>query len=314
MEVLYFLESIRNPVLDAVVAIVTHLGSEAAFLAAALCVFWCIDKKAGYYMLFTGFVGITLNQFLKLAFRIERPWVKDPNFNIVESARAEATGYSFPSGHTQNAAGVFGSIALYFRKSKAIMISSIVVIVLVAFSRLYLGVHTPLDVGVSLVVAALLVFLIYPIINTAFANEKIMYTLMAFVMTVSVIYICYVEFYNFPADIDPVNYNEGLKNAYSLFGAVLGFPIIYFLDKKYIKFTTDAPIWAQAVKLVVGAALAMALKSLLKSPLYALFDGHHIAGAVRYFVVVLFAGALWPLTFRLFPKKKAGEEQIVKTH
>ena len=68
MEFLYFLESIRNPVLDFLMLLVTELGSEAVFLALALCIFWCIDKKAGYYLLITGFIGITLNQFLKLSF------------------------------------------------------------------------------------------------------------------------------------------------------------------------------------------------------------------------------------------------------
>ncbi|MBQ5601845.1 MAG: phosphatase PAP2 family protein, partial [Clostridia bacterium] len=173
MEFLYFLESIRNPVLDFLMLLVTELGSEAVFLALALCIFWCIDKKAGYYLLITGFIGITFNQFLKLSFRIERPWVKDPKFTIVESARAEATGYSFPSGHTQNITGVFGSIARFFSKKKLVVWTSVSVIVLVALSRMYLGVHTPLDVGVSLAIGTVLVFLVYPLVMKAFENEKL---------------------------------------------------------------------------------------------------------------------------------------------
>ena len=47
-----------------------------------------------------GFFGTLVNQFLKLVCRVPRPWVRDPNFTIVEAARADATGYSFPSGHT----------------------------------------------------------------------------------------------------------------------------------------------------------------------------------------------------------------------
>lgn len=57
-----------------------------------------------------------MNQFLKLLFRIPRPWVRDPDFTIVESARAQATGYSFPSGHTQNAVATFGGIARSTRR------------------------------------------------------------------------------------------------------------------------------------------------------------------------------------------------------
>ena len=304
MEFLYFLESLRNPVLDSIMLLVTELGSEAVFLAVALCLFWCIDKKAGYYMLITGFVGISINQFLKLSFRIERPWVKDPNFTIVEEARAEATGYSFPSGHTQNITGVFGSIARFFSKKKLILWISLVIIALVALSRMYLGVHTPLDVGVSLAVGALLVFVLYPLVMKAFDNEKIMYIIMGCVIAVAIAFVCYTEFYPFPADIDEANYLSGLKNSYSLLGAVLAFPVIYIVDKKYVRFETDACLWGQAVKLVVGAALALAIKSLLKAPLNDLLNGHYASNAIRYFAVVVFAGIIWPLTFRFFPKRK----------
>ncbi len=304
MEFLYFLESIRNPVLDFIVALITELGSEAVFLGIALFVFWCTDKKAGYYLLITGFIGITLNQFLKLAFRIERPWVKDPNFTIVESARAEATGYSFPSGHTQNVTGVFGSIARFFHKKKAVVISCISVIVLVALSRMYLGVHTPLDVSVSLIVGTVLVFLLYPLVVKAFENEKVMYSVMAGVIVLGIAFVCYTEFFPFPADIDKTNYLEGVKNSYSLLGAVLAFPVIYIVDKKYIKFETDACLWAQIVKLAVGAGLALAIKALLKAPLNALLGAYGVSNAVRYFAVVIFAGIVWPLTFKYFPKSK----------
>lgn len=307
MELLYFFESIRNPVLDAFFSIVTHLGSEGAFLAIALFVYWCVDKKAGYYMLFTGFLGIALNQFLKLAFRIERPWVKDPNFTIVESARADASGYSFPSGHTQNAVGIFGSIGLYFRRNKWIIGLSASAIILTLVSRMYLGVHTPLDVFVSLGIGLLLVFALYPVVLKAFKKEKLMYALTFGVIALAVLYVLYVEFNNFPIDIDAENYDSGLKNAYSLLGAVLGFPIIYFIDKKYVSFDTKAPLSVQIIKLSLGLVIALALKSVLKAPLYTLFSGHHAASAVRYFVLVIFAGIVWPMTFAFF-KKNTGKE------
>ena len=93
MGILYFFESIRSPVLDQIMSLITHLGEEAVFLVAALLIFWCVDKNRGYYLMAVGFVGTILNQFLKLVFRIPRPWVRDPNFTIVESARAAATAF-----------------------------------------------------------------------------------------------------------------------------------------------------------------------------------------------------------------------------
>lgn len=161
MGLLYALESIRTPVLDKIMSVITLLGGELFFMVIAVAVFWCVSKREGYYLMIVGFFGTVINQFLKILCCVPRPWVKDPGFTIVESARAEATGYSFPSGHTQNAVATYGGMARYTNKTW-LRVLLIALAVLVAFSRMYLGVHTPLDVGVSFVVAAALVMLVYP--------------------------------------------------------------------------------------------------------------------------------------------------------
>ena len=116
MDILYALEKIRTPFWNGVMSAVTQLGGEVIFIVAAVVVFWCVSKWEGYYLMTIAFCGTVLNQFLKLICRVPRPWVRDPNFTIVESARAEATGYSFPSGHTQSAVAVFGSVAMVTKK------------------------------------------------------------------------------------------------------------------------------------------------------------------------------------------------------
>ena len=160
MEFLRFLESIRTPIGDALMSFITLFGEETLFIVLALVFFWCIDKKRGYYLLFTCFTGTICIQFLKMTFRIPRPWVLDPNFTIVESAREAATGYSFPSGHTQCAAGLWGGIARSAKK-RSVQIGGTVLVLLVALSRMYLGVHTPLDVLVSLGIALVVIFGLY---------------------------------------------------------------------------------------------------------------------------------------------------------
>jgi len=165
MELLYWFETIRTPALDAAMSLVTRLGEETFFMVAALFVFWCVDKRKGYYLLSVGFVGILVNQWLKIICRVPRPWVRDPGFTIVESARAEAAGYSFPSGHTQTAVGFFGGVAL-FTGRLWLRFACIVILLLVSISRMYLGVHTPADVGVSFVTAAVLVLVMYPLMES----------------------------------------------------------------------------------------------------------------------------------------------------
>ena len=69
-----------------------------------------------------------------------------------------------------------------------------------------------------------------------------------------------------------------------------------------LKFSTRAPWWGQIIKLVGGLALAIAVKSLLKAPLLALCGGHDIANGLRYFLLVVTAGCVWPMTFRVYDR------------
>lgn len=298
MELLYWLESIRTPIGDTFFSLITHFGEETLFIIAGLLFFWCIDKMEGYFLLSVGLSGTVINQFLKLWFRIPRPWVKDPNFTIVESARAEATGYSFPSGHTQSSVGIFGGLARW-NKTLWLRGISIAFCVLVPLSRLYLGVHTPLDVGVSIVIALALVFGLYPLIRNAQNSSKTMRLLLASMTVLAVAYVLFIEFYPF-ADVDPTNFASGAKNAYTMLGCMLGVWVTYEVDSRYTNFETKAVWWAQLLKLLLGFALIMGIRAGLKTPLYTLTGGHYFADGIRYFIMVLFAGCIWPLSFRRF--------------
>lgn len=299
MQLLYALESIRTPLLDTLMAWITECGGELVFMAVAITMFWCVSKACGYYMLTVGFTGTILNQFLKLAFRIPRPWVKDPDFTIVESARAGATGYSFPSGHTQNVFASFGC-GMRWTKQTWLRIVCAVLVVLTAFSRMYLGVHTPLDVGVSFGIGLVLVFALYPLFSRIEERPNTMYRVFGVMIVLNLAYLLYAELWPFPADVDAVNLAEGRKNAYTLLGAVLGMTGAYFIDRKYVHFDVRAVWWAQVLKVVLGLALTVALRTVLKAPLLALFGGHNAAHLLRYFIMVLFAGGVWPMTFRWF--------------
>ena len=307
MQILYALESIRTPWLDAVMAAVTHLGEETVFMVAALLVFWCVSKRQGYYLLAVGFAGTVLNQFLKLLFRIPRPWVLDSDFTIVESARAQATGYSFPSGHTQNVIGTFGGVAR-FTARKWVRVTAIVIAVLVPLSRMYLGVHTPLDVGVAAVIAVVLVFALYPVMARSESEPRVMAAVLAVMLALAAGYLLFVSVYPFPADVDAANLASGVENAWKLLGATAGMLAGWWLDVKYIRFDTRGAWYVQAVKLAGGLALILALRAGLKAPLATLL-GAGAGGAVRYAVVVLFAAAVWPLAFaplrRVLEKGKA---------
>lgn len=299
MQLLYFLESIRIPVLDAFMLLITRLGEETAFLVMALIIFWCVDKRQGYYLMSVGFLGTMANQFLKIVCRVPRPWVLDENFTILEQAREAATGYSFPSGHSQNAVSTFGAIAVC-TGNKIVKYLCIAVCVLVPLSRMYIGVHTPWDVLVgAALAAALLILLKKPVLKGSDATMRVLLTAM---VLLSALQLAFVEFWTFPADVDAENLESALKNAYTMLGCTCGISAVWYAERKYVAFSAKAVWWAQILKAVIGLAVVLAVKEGLRAPLELVFSGHMAARAVRYFLMVVAAGFLWPMSFSFFAK------------
>ena len=298
MDVLYFLESIRIPVLNECMLLITKLGEETAFLVAALIVFWCVDKYKGYYLMAVGFIGTMANQLLKLMCRVPRPWVLDENFTILEQAREAAAGYSFPSGHSQTAVGTFGGIS-YTVKNKWVRGACIGIAILVPLSRMYIGVHTPADVLVGSGMALILVLALRrPVLSEKLQNMKV---LIAAMLTMAVVFLLYVQIWPFPENMDVHNLESGTKNAYTIMGCLTGVAIVYLGERRWVNFETKAIWWAQILKAVLGLATVLAVKEGLRAPLEWLLPVLP-ARAVRYFMIVVWAGFVWPSTFRFFGK------------
>ncbi len=301
MPFLRLLESIRTPVLDKLGALATLLGEETVFMVAGLVILWCFSKKWGFRFLMIGVAGTALNQLLKAIFLIPRPWVLDPGFTIVEAAREGASGYSFPSGHTQSAATVFGVLAVW-AKRRWVTALCVATVLLVGLSRMYLGVHTPLDVGVSLATGVITVLgmvwlfdraearphgvLLLGAGTAAFAAALLAYVLLAPVREANVA--------SFDAD--------GQKAAWTLFGTCAGLWLALWADARHTHFETRAVWWAQLLKLIAGLALVMAVRVGLKPVLAALFGGALFTHGIRYFVMAVTGGVLWPMTFRLWAR------------
>ena len=289
MSVLYWFESIRTPFLTTLMDLVTRLGEETVIVVLALLFLWCLDKHEGYFLLTVGFAGMLASQFLKILCRIPRPWVKDPSFTIVESAREAATGYSFPSGHSQNAVGAFGSVAAW-QKGRILRVITILFCVLVPVSRMYLGVHTPADVLVGSGISVVLIFAFLPLFRSLKEHPIRFYPLLGAFFILATAYVLYLELTVFPSDVDAENLASAYGNAYKLIGSLLGLFVMYLLDQRLWKYETRAPFLAQVMKLALGALVVMAVKILLKNPLLALTGGHASAGAIRYFLMFAIGG------------------------
>ncbi len=305
MEFLKWLEALRTPALDGFFGLITRLGEETFLMVIAMVVLWCVDKKKGMYLIGVGFSGILVNQFIKITARVPRPWVLDPSFSPVESAIEGAGGYSFPSGHTQTAAGMFGGIARGW-KNVWLRAVCIALAILVGFSRMYLGVHTPADVLWAAAMSCVLFFGIYPLIDCNYEKEKVMHILFAAFSAVAFAYLLYVELFPFPEDVDSANMLHAVENAYKLLGAVMGIWFGYFMERNVTRYDTKAIWWGQIIKVAVGLGLFMAIQSNLK----VILPDSPVFGGIRYFIMIGVMAGLWPVVFRFFPKGKHHKEEV----
>ncbi len=299
MDILYFFAELRSDLLTKIMLFLTEFGEETIFMVVAMICLWCINKYWGYYLLAVGFLGTQINQFLKTTFRVPRPWVKDPNFEAVPEALSAAGGYSFPSGHTQSAVGTFGALARW-TKNLWLRILGIALCIIVPVTRMYLGVHTLQDVAVSIGIGLILIFGIYPIIKRSIEKPQLMRTLLWVMLGLSVLLTVYMALiYD-----GTKNLESGLKNAVKMLGCIGGFIIVYELDTRFIRYETGGCWWVQLLKLIPGLALALGLKELVYLALGFLPGtlGMLICRGVAYFLLVLFAGVIWPMTFKYIRK------------
>ena len=300
MQLLRLIETIRTPFLDTVMGLVTRLGEEALALAVLCLVFWCVNKRAAYVIgVAFFFSGLTV-QCMKICFRTDRPWVTDPALRPVPSALVNSTGYSFPSGHTQSAAALFGSLGAQ-AKRKAIKALCFSAVAPVAFSRLYLGVHTLPDVAVSLLITFALVWITTKVFTAenidATINKKreFIVSLIMTVFAATVTVIAAVLYFNKAIE---KNYVSDCAKAA---GAGVAFAAGMFIERVYIGFPVKAKsIFRQCVKFALGLAVTLAIKEGLKP----LIGTGLIADMFRYFLMIAWVTVLFPMIIKRLARLK----------
>lgn len=275
MEIIKFIQSFTSPFLDSFFQTVTMLGEEYFYIVILALVFWCIDKRYGYKLSFAFLFSGVINGVVKSIVNAPRPI----GMEGIRSLRVEtATGTSFPSGHTQNITSFLVSLMKQLRRFW-VYVTGAVLILLVAVSRLYLGVHWPADVLGGIAIGALAVILADAAFEFAERrNIKWMHLLLLVpVMAIVVIW-------NDSADL--------VKTA----GTFSAFLIGYSIESRWIRFDTKATLAKQAIKFVLGIAVTLALKEGLKM----LFPDGPVFDYLRYLIIGLWITVGAPTVFNLF--------------
>jgi len=291
MELLRQIESIRTPFFDTLFGLITRLGEEMILIVLFCVLFWCVNKKWGYIMGVVFFMSSLVVQGMKIVFRIPRPWVVDPNFSPIYASLGEATGYAFPSGHTQNAAAWLGSLGALIN-NKIVRICLFALTILVAFSRMYLGVHTLQDVVASLVITFAILFITLKFFNNDTENKKRDFFLSLFIVLCAVVVLIIVITMYF-MDITEA---AQLRDAVLAAGAAIGFGVGMFIERTYIRFsvkTKNIPL--QILKCVLGIAGLIAIQEGLR-----IIGSNLLADGIRYFFMIMWLIVGYPLIIKKF--------------
>lgn len=154
METITFLQGFASPALDAFFQLVTRLGNTNAYIVLLLTVYLVVDSRFGQRLGILVLVSYYLNFHLKGLLETARPFELNPALGRTPEARIVESGPGFPSAHAQISLTFWGYLA-WRLKWPWFWVLAALVITLVSVSRMYLGLHFPVDVLGGLVVGLL---------------------------------------------------------------------------------------------------------------------------------------------------------------
>ena len=280
VSIIQHIQSIRSAFLDGFFLVVTNLGAEMLFIVVAAIFYWCVSKRYGYKMMNVIILGAACMEGLKNIVRRPRPFTHDGIVSVGE----ETSGYSFPSGHSHAISNLSTQLYLKYRR-RELLISGIIVSLIVAFSRLYLGQHFLTDVIVGLALGICFATLFSMLFEVLGNREE--YIVLG-VFPICVIIELVLIFTGAAATTGPVQ---------DVLGAYAAITLGYFIEKRYIKCEVRAAWYVQLIKIVVGLGVSLGIKEGFK--LFLPQSAPALYNFFRYFVTAFVAVAGLPALFRI---------------
>lgn len=262
IQILLALQSFREAtggIFNELLAFITNIAVDCYIMVPALILFWVVDKKKGAFIITSWGTGTCINSLLKVSFCVYRPWVRCSELTPLKEALPGATGYSFPSGHSTSVSGFYGSLAYVYRKYKGIIVFAIIMILLTMFSRNYVGVHTPQDVLVGLLVGLSGVFIV-AMVSKVLEKHPNKDWIVFLIATIGVIALLLFTYYkSYPIDyvngavlVDPKKMTvDGFKDPGKFYGVILG----WFLERRLVKFKMPTKTVDKVLMAIFGSLL-----------------------------------------------------------
>ena len=269
--------------------------------------YWCIDFKSGIYLFSLESSNILLTHFFKMLACVYRPWILNNSLHPSELAVPFAKGYSFPSGHSAMASSIIGGVAYLVRNKKWLCATLIGLILLIGFSRLWLGVHTPQDVICGLSIGLILIFAINSLINWAEQNKNRYLYIAGIVNILALLALIYVDFFNsyridYVSGELLVNPQKSIYVTSVVYGYALGLINGCFLCRRFFPFNPkEGTLKNKIIRGIIGTILLLLLLKFVLE--YIIMNTLSMRIAISMmFIMGLFVTLIYPVIFKKFQK------------
>ena len=273
--------------------LLTNLGGQEILIITILIIYFVFSKKQGQRIAFAIFTSLLMNNTLKVLINRVRPFNHEKATYTVDMEQSSASGMSFPSGHTQNAAVTYSSVAFMYKK-RYLWIITIILIIIVGISRIMLGVHYPTDVIVGAALGIAIAYFgmkLHEKFEADFKSQMILY------LTMAVIFLPFLFIYLGKMKSSYFEY----KDLYTIYSFYIGYIIAVFIEKKFVDFDESMPLKFRIIRTVIAIVLVLSLLLGLKVVFpknMVLFD------MLRYFLLSFIAIGVYPIAFKNILFKK----------
>lgn len=272
MEVLYQLSialttwlQASYPQLHGFMAAISAMGEEEFFLVVLPAIYWSLDKRLGRQLGYFFLLSALINNILKNLIREPRPFWLEPDVK-----RSDVGGYGMPSGHVQHATVVFMLLAAHLRRTWA-WIVVLLYILLMAISRIYLGVHFIQDTVTGFLVGLTILgfFVVWQIRLVDRFNRQILgrrlLVILLIPLILAIVYLIGLLIIGKPnldvpwASFVPAAELDGYEVIVSSLAGLFGFGIGILMESSRIRFRVDGPAWQRVARYLLGIVVALGI-------------------------------------------------------
>ena len=269
-------------------------------------IYWCLDKKLGEYMLLSAAGASLVNGLAKITACVYRPWILDSRVQPVKNAIATATGYSFPSGHTTDATVLFGGPVIRGKLPKILNIALILCIVLVGFSRNYLGVHSVLDVIFGFILTLIVLLIFSKLFDMLEEKPNLDIVISCVVIAISVLVIIYASTKSYPMDYDAagkllVDPAKLIVDTFQCAGLAIGTFICWPVERRFINFSAEGSLETKTARFIFGFIGLLVIQTVIMP----LIGRTQTGGFIQYFIMIAFVMLIYPAVIKFFQKRKS---------